>query len=132
MEQGISQSQDYPLILPWDRRSRRRSPIMFCQRFAMGTNQSNHRRRPPMAVALVLVTFSTALSQQYDPSLFSGLRWRLIGPFRAGRVTCVAGVPGQPSVYYFGTPGGGVWKTTNAGRTWRPIFDQVHVASIGA
>jgi photosystem II stability/assembly factor-like uncharacterized protein len=47
-------------------------------------------------------------------------------------VTAVAGIPGDPNTYYFGTPGGGVWKTTNAGQVWRPIFDSVHVASIGA
>ncbi len=60
------------------------------------------------------------------------MHWRLIGPFRAGRVTAVAGIPGQASVYYFGTPGGGIWKTTDAGRVWKPIFDEAHVASIGA
>lgn len=60
------------------------------------------------------------------------LQWRMIGSFRAGRVTCVAGVPGQPSTYYFGTPGGGVWKTDDGGQVWTPIFDSVRVASIGA
>lgn len=60
------------------------------------------------------------------------MRWRLIGPYRAGRVTSVTGVPGDPNTFYFGTPGGGIWKTIDAGRTWFPIFDQEHVASIGA
>ena len=54
-----------------------------------------------------------------------------MGPHRAGRVTSVAGIPGRPAIYYFGTPGGGVWKTTNGGRVWKPIFDDAHVASIG-
>lgn len=71
-------------------------------------------------------------AQQVDPKLFAAMRWRLIGPFRAGRVTAVAGVPDDPAVYYMGTPGGGVWKTTDGGDVWRPIFDQEHVASIGA
>lgn len=67
-----------------------------------------------------------------DPGLYSGLRWRSIGPFRSGRVNGVTGVPGQPSVFYMGSVGGGVWKTTNAGRTWFPIFDSQPIASIGA
>ncbi len=73
-----------------------------------------------------------ANAQQIDVKLFSSMQWRLIGPFRAGRVTAVAGVPGEPAVYYMGTPGGGIWKTTDGGRVWTPIFDHEHVASIGA
>jgi photosystem II stability/assembly factor-like uncharacterized protein len=73
-----------------------------------------------------------ACAQQYDPNLYAGMRWRQIGPFRAGRVTAVAGVTGDPAVYYIGTAGGGIWETDNAGLTWHPIFDQEHVASIGA
>jgi photosystem II stability/assembly factor-like uncharacterized protein len=59
------------------------------------------------------------------------MRWRLIGPYRAGRVSAVAGVPGDAATYYMGTPGGGIWKTTSGGTTWKPIFDDEHVASIG-
>ena len=70
-------------------------------------------------------------AQQIAPELLHGLTWRLIGPHRGGRVTAVAGIPGNTKTYYMGTPGGGVWKTTNAGRTWFPIFDQADVASIG-
>lgn len=70
-------------------------------------------------------------AQQLDPDLFNAMRWRLIGPYRAGRVTAVAGVPGNPAVYYIGTPGGGVWKTTDGGVVWNPIFDAEHVASVG-
>jgi photosystem II stability/assembly factor-like uncharacterized protein len=66
-----------------------------------------------------------------DPSLYSAMRWRLIGPYRAGRVSAVAGIPGDPTTYYMGTPGGGVWKTTSGGTVWKPIFDDAHVASIG-
>ena len=67
-----------------------------------------------------------------DPKLFQELRWRMIGPSRGGRVLPVTGVPGQPETYYFGSVGGGVWKTDDAGRTWNPIFDSPQVASIGA
>src|SRR6266487_239118 len=73
-----------------------------------------------------------AQPSRVDPALYAGLRWRSIGPFRAGRVNSVSGVPGQPGVFYAGSVGGGVWKTTNAGRTWLPIFDSQPIASIGA
>src|SRR5712671_1495345 len=67
-----------------------------------------------------------------DAKFFQDLRWRSIGPARAGRVVAVSGVRGEGEVYYFGSVGGGVWKTNDAGRTWNPIFDSQPVASIGA
>jgi len=84
---------------------------------------------------LCVSTFVTGVSSQagaIDPSLYGGLKWRMVGPFRAGRVNAVTGVAGQPSTFYFGSVGGGVWRSTNAGRTWNPIFDSQNVASIGA
>ena len=67
-----------------------------------------------------LSTVPTTFAQQYDASLYSGLQWRMIGPFRGGRVNGVTGVPGEPNTFYFGSVGGGVWKSTNSGRTWTP------------
>jgi photosystem II stability/assembly factor-like uncharacterized protein len=65
--------------------------------------------------------------------LFAGLRWRNIGPFHGGRIAAVTGAIGQPGVFYIGAPAGGIWKTTSAGVTWSPIFDQfTNVDSIGA
>jgi photosystem II stability/assembly factor-like uncharacterized protein len=71
-------------------------------------------------------------AQSVSPQLFNDMEWRLIGPFRAGRAVAVAGVPGDPTTFYFGSVDGGVWKTTNAGTVWVPIFDKQPVASIGA
>ena len=78
---------------------------------------------------LLLIQF--AIAQTVSPELFNGLKWRLIGPFRAGRVVAVAGVPGDPTTFYFGGVDGGVWKTTDAGTVWTPIFDNEPIASIG-
>ena len=85
-----------------------------------------------VAIFVSLLTALNAGAQQLDPSLYSGLRWRMLGPFRAGRVNAVSGVAGQLNTFYFGSVGGGVWKSLNAGRTWTPIFDSTNVASIGA
>jgi photosystem II stability/assembly factor-like uncharacterized protein len=67
-----------------------------------------------------------------DPSLLQSLHWRGIGPLRGGRTRGVAGVPSQPSVFYIGVCNGGVWKTNDYGRTWKPIFDDQPTGSIGA
>jgi len=95
-------------------------------------------RRTLMAVSIVIVliavygVFDVFAQQPLPQSLYSGLRWRLIGPFRGGRVNAVSGVPGQPNTFYYGSVCGGLWKSTNAGRTWAPLFDGQPVASIGA
>ncbi len=71
-------------------------------------------------------------AQSLPPALYSGLQWRLIGPFRAGRVVAVSGIPGSHREFFFGGVDGGVWKTTDAGTVWQPAFDHAPVASIGS
>src|SRR5215813_8682235 len=90
-----------------------------------------------MIVAVIGITlFTYAVDARVainGDDLFAGLRWRNIGPFHGGRVSAVTGAIGQPGVFYLGAPAGGIWKTTSAGVTWFPIFDQfTNVDSIGA
>ncbi len=59
-----------------------------------------------------------------DEKLFNGMRWRQIGPFRGGRALAIEGVVGEPDTYYFGAVAGGVWKTTDGGTNWIPLFDK--------
>ncbi|SPE42188.1 exported hypothetical protein [Candidatus Sulfopaludibacter sp. SbA3] len=82
--------------------------------------------------ALLLAACVSLAAQPFDTSLYRAMRWRQIGPFRAGRVTAVAGIPGNAAIYYMGTPGGGLRKTTDDGVAWTPISDSVPISSIGA
>lgn len=78
-----------------------------------------------------VVWAGAAQAAPVDPAAFGQLKWRSIGPYRGGRVLAVSGVPGRPNQFYFGSVNGGVWKTDDSGRTWRPVFDGQRVASIG-
>ena len=75
---------------------------------------------------------ATAAPGAVDPSNYQALHWRLIGPFRGGRVLAVSGIAGDSRHFYFGAVDGGVWATEDAGRTWQPIFDREPAGSIGA
>lgn len=81
---------------------------------------------------VLLLLAVAAVAQPVPPELLNGLKWRLLGPFRGGRAVAVAGVPGDSTTFYFGAVNGGIWKTTDAGMVWTPIFDGQPVGSIGA
>jgi photosystem II stability/assembly factor-like uncharacterized protein len=89
-------------------------------------------RRLASTLAITLALAATAASAALPPESYQALRWRLVGPLRGGWATAASGVPGQPETFYIGTADGGVWKTTDAGRTWNPLFDRESAASIGA
>src|SRR5215469_8445567 len=100
---------------------------MIAFRFCLGASPMMRR----LCSILVLASIPLA-AQTYDQKLFGNMHWRNIGPFRGGRVLTVAGIPGDPSTYYFGAVAGGVWKSTDAGATWKPLFEHETTSSMGA
>ncbi len=92
-----------------------------------------HTFRPLALVLVLLGLFASAAAGAPVPAaLFDGMSWREIGPYRGGRIAAVAGVPNQPDTYYLGAAIGGVWRTTDGGQEWEPIFDHQAVGSVGA
>ncbi len=95
----------------------------------------NFLKRRCFFICLSALLFSASLfeanAQTYDPSLFNSMQWRMIGPHRGGRTVGAVGVPQQPNVFYIAANNGGVWKTTDYGRTWIPLFDDQPTGSIG-
>lgn len=84
-----------------------------------------------MTVLLFCSLYSILTSQSIEPQYFNSMQWRMIGPHRGGRTVGAVGVPSEVNVFYIGVNNGGVWKTTDFGRTWNPIFDDQPTGSIG-
>jgi photosystem II stability/assembly factor-like uncharacterized protein len=86
-----------------------------------------------LAVVAIATSARSTTAQTYDQKFFQEMRWRCIGPFRAGRTVAITGVSGQPSLFYMAAVNGGVWKSNDAGNTWTPIFDEAgESGSVGA
>ncbi|MEZ5317840.1 MAG: hypothetical protein R2752_10605 [Vicinamibacterales bacterium] len=114
-----------------------RRRLFTCAVIAVGGAAGVWAMAPPAGSTRLAAGAATGLAADaaqmgVPPAAYSGLHWRMLGPFRSGRTDAASGVPGRPYEFYFGAVNGGVWKTINAGRSWEPVFDDQPVASIGA
>ena len=84
-----------------------------------------------ITLLICLSLLQNSKAQLNDAKYFNSMQWRMIGPHRGGRTVGAVGVPSQPNVFYIGVNNGGVWKTNDFGRTWKPIFDGQPTGSVG-
>jgi photosystem II stability/assembly factor-like uncharacterized protein len=115
------------------KRSKKKSPSPSPSPALTPANAGPTNPSPSPAAQKDVETKSSEPKPHFDPKLWSGMQWREIGPFRGGRALAIEGVPGEPNTYYFGAVAGGIWKTTDGGAIWKPVFDKVRsTSSIGA
>jgi len=105
--------------------------FLYAQKSSKSSKKKGGAPQPVAAANAPAPAADQAKKPEEDP-LFKGLTWRLVGPFRGGRVLAVSGVVGEPNTYYFGGVGGGVWKTTDGGISWSPMSDKEKFSSVGA
>src|SRR6185503_737002 len=128
-------SPSIPVMLDDGPRARRRVDLARAAPtvsaiWLLRTSRSSPSARIPMTLRFrSLLRASLAIAQQFDSSMFAGLHWRMIGPYRGGRTVASTGVRGQPNLFYVAATDGGVWKSTDYGRVWTPIFDQEPIGS---
>lgn len=104
----------------------------FAQKYSKNSKKKAATEEPVAAANQSAAPEQAKKEEKEEDPLFKGLTWRLVGPFRGGRVLAVTGAVGEPNTYYFGGVGGGVWKTTDGGITWTPMSDKEKFSSVGA
>src|SRR2546428_6371907 len=105
--------------------------LWACGGIVLAQKQTEGTRKPEQKIPTSAKTEEPEKSEHEDP-LFKGMKYRPIGPFRGGRSLTAAGIPGDPNIYYFGSTGGGVWKSTDGATTWASVFDKQGTSSIGS
>jgi len=105
--------------------------LWACGGVVLAQKQTEGTRKPEQKIATSAKTEEPEKSEHEDP-LFKGMKYRPIGPFRGGRSLTAAGIPGDLNIYYFGSTGGGVWKSTDGATTWASVFDKQGTSSIGS
>ena len=97
----------------------------------MITNNCIMKIKQIFSIFIFLFSYSFIIAQSFDAKYFNSMQWRCIGPHRGSRTVGAVGVPSQPNVFFIGVNNGGVWRTNDYGRTWKPIFDDQPTGSIG-
>ena len=108
--------------------------FIYKERYPVNILINNNSIYKIFTLITLILLFSAKINfaQPVPAQTYSGMKWRIVGPFRAGWATMAEGIPDEPNTFYFGGAGGGVWKTNDAGRTWHPLMQQEKSSSVGA